>query len=91
MSNEIQKMKVETVRGRLHLRFGCAFLCRMRFQCHFQCQKPKNGVENACDGETHIQNAHLKRKCNRPLKKIAQLIKSAIKLNCPRLREFREM
>jgi hypothetical protein len=26
-------------------------------------------VENACDGETNIQTAHPKRKCNRPLTK----------------------
>jgi hypothetical protein len=27
----------------------------MRFQCHFQCRKHKNDVENACDGESHIK------------------------------------
>jgi hypothetical protein len=39
----------------------------MRFQCHFQSQKLKNYVENACEGETHIQTAHAKRKCNQSL------------------------
>jgi hypothetical protein len=39
----------------------------MRFQCYFQCQKLKNDIQNACDDETHIQTAHPKRKCNRPL------------------------
>jgi hypothetical protein len=27
----------------------------------------ENDIENACDGKTHIQTAHPKRKCNRPL------------------------
>jgi hypothetical protein len=47
----------------LDVQFGCAFHCRMRFQCDCQCQKVKNYIKNACDGETHIQTAHPKRKC----------------------------
>jgi hypothetical protein len=39
-----------------------------RFQCHSQCRKLKLDIENARNGETHIQTAHPKRKCNRPLK-----------------------
>jgi hypothetical protein len=39
------------LRGRVHLRFGCAvWMCvhgRMRFRCHFQCRKLKNDNENA--------------------------------------------
>jgi hypothetical protein len=31
------------------------------------CQKLKNYIENACDGETHIKTAHLKHECNQPL------------------------
>jgi hypothetical protein len=52
----------------LDVQFGCAFLCRKRFQCHFLCWKIKNDVENACDDETHIQTAYPKRKCNQPLR-----------------------
>jgi hypothetical protein len=52
-----------------YVQFVCAFHHRMRFQCHFQCRKLKIDIENACDGETHIQTAHLKRECNRPLSK----------------------
>jgi hypothetical protein len=52
-------------RGRLYLRFGCAvwkaFMCRMRFQCHFQCQKLKNDVKTHSTvkhiSKLHIQNA----------------------------------
>jgi hypothetical protein len=49
-----------SIRGRLHLRFRCAFHCRMRFHCHFQCPKLHR---------KRIQqwNAHPKRKCNQPL------------------------
>jgi hypothetical protein len=49
------------------VQFGCAFPGQMRFQFHFQCQKLKNDIKNAFDRETHIQTAHPKRKCNRPL------------------------
>jgi hypothetical protein len=54
------------------MQFGCAFPCRKRFICHFQCQKLKNDIKNACDKETDIQTAHPKRKCNRPLMVRAQ-------------------
>jgi hypothetical protein len=47
------------------VQFGCTFHRRMRFRCHFQWRKLKIDIENACDGETHIQTAHPKRKCNR--------------------------
>jgi hypothetical protein len=50
------------------VQFGRAFHCRVRFQSYFQCQKLKNDVQNAVDSLTHIQTAHTKRKCNRPLK-----------------------
>jgi hypothetical protein len=42
----------------------------MRFQCHVQCQKLKNYIENAIARETHIQTADPKRKFNQPLKKL---------------------
>jgi hypothetical protein len=50
------------------VQFGCAFDCHMRFRCHFYIFDTENEIENACDSETHIQTAHSKRKCNRPLK-----------------------
>jgi hypothetical protein len=49
------------------VQFGCAFHHRMRFQCNFWVLNTENDIENACDGETHTQTAHPKRKCNRPL------------------------
>jgi hypothetical protein len=40
-------------------------------------------TENACDGETHTQTAHPKRKCNRPLTEqdipVSQLLTQVIK------------
>jgi hypothetical protein len=47
----------------LDVQFRCAFPGRMRLRCNFQCSKLKNDSENAFDSETHIQTAHLKRKC----------------------------
>jgi hypothetical protein len=38
----------------------------MRFRCIFFCFDTENNIENACDGETHTQTAHPKRKCNPP-------------------------
>jgi hypothetical protein len=58
----------------LDVQFGCTFHRRMRFRCQFWVFKPENYIENACDGETHIQTAHPKRKCDRPLKKIWRFI-----------------
>jgi hypothetical protein len=70
-SKSHMKSHSKSLRGRLHLPFGCAVWCgfhrRMRFQCHLQCWKLKLDIENACDGKTHIHTAHSKRKCNRPL------------------------
>jgi hypothetical protein len=59
----------------LDVQFGCAFHRRMRFQYHFQCRKLKNDIKNACDGETHTQAGHPKRKCNRPLRTLKILRK----------------
>jgi hypothetical protein len=43
------------LRGRLHLRYRCAFRRRMRFRS-FSVSKNKKYIKNACDGKTHIQN-----------------------------------
>jgi hypothetical protein len=40
----------------------------VRFRCQFSVFNIENDIGNACDGETHIQTAHPKRKCNRPLR-----------------------
>jgi hypothetical protein len=63
------KALVVSVRGRLHLRFECAvWMCVLRSNaCHFWAFDTENDIENAFDRETHIQTAHSKRKCNRPL------------------------
>jgi hypothetical protein len=67
------KLRTSTLRGWLHLlldvQFGCAFHYRISFWCHFLCQKLKNDIKNAFDSDTHIQTAHPKRNCNRPLKR----------------------
>jgi hypothetical protein len=38
----------------------------MRFHRNFLVFNTENYIANACDGETHTQTAHPKRKCNRP-------------------------
>jgi hypothetical protein len=43
---------------------------QQQHQFIFRCGKLKNYVKNAFDSEMHIQTAHPKRKCNRPLKEI---------------------
>jgi hypothetical protein len=52
----------------LDMQFECAFHRRRRFWCNFWVLNTENDIENAFDSETHIQTAHLKRKCNRPLR-----------------------
>jgi hypothetical protein len=56
------------------MQYRRAFHCRMRFRCHFQCQKLQNYIENAFDSETHIQTADQKCRCNRLLSGIMDLI-----------------
>jgi hypothetical protein len=63
------------------VRFGCTvWVCvspsHAFFESHFQYQKLKNYIKNACDGETHTQSAVPKRKCNRLLRKEGKVKKS---------------
>jgi hypothetical protein len=51
----------------LDVQFGCAFYCRKRFRGNFLFFDTENAVENTSNSKTHIQTAHPKRKCNRPL------------------------
>jgi hypothetical protein len=44
----------------LDVQFECAFPCRMRFRCHFQCRKLNNDIKNAFDSETPTKNCTLK-------------------------------